>query len=205
MACAGKEPLRVHIVDDDAQDRNALVFLLTASGLSVTAHASGADFLADPDSGGMACLITDLKMPKMSGLELLKIVSERTPPIPTIVLSGCADIPMAIAAIQAGAFDVIEKPFQGETLLRAIHEVSNGGSRFPPPSEIDARTHDLTLVERQVLKDIMSGYSNRAIGHDLNVSPRTIELHRASIMTKMQADSMTDLVRLTLSAQSLEL
>lgn len=197
---AGDGRLKIHIVDDDEQDRNALAFLLTASGLSVTTHASGVDFLSQMDGDGRICLIADLKMPHMNGVELLQHLSRRTPAIATIVLSGQADIPLAIAAMQAGAFDVIEKPFDEETLLRAIQDASDGGSRFPPSSEIDARARDLTHVERQVLKDIMSGYSNRAIGQDLDISPRMVELHRASIMAKMQAASMTDLVRLTLSA-----
>lgn len=202
---AGDGRLEIHIVDDDEQDRNALAFLLTASGLSVTTHASGADFLSRAVGDGRICLITDLKMPHMNGVELLQHLSRRTPAIATIVLSGQADIPLAIAAMQAGAFDVIEKPFDGETLLRAIQDASDGGSRFPPQSEIDARARDLTSVERQVLKDIMSGYSNRAIGQDLDISPRMVELHRASIMAKMQAASMTDLVRLALSAHGIAL
>ncbi|MGN6423677.1 MAG: response regulator transcription factor [Asticcacaulis sp.] len=202
---AGDERLKIHIVDDDEQNRKALAFLLTASGLSVTTHASGADFLSQADGDGRICLITDLKMPHMNGVELLQHLSRRTPAITTIVLSGQADIPLAIAAMQAGAFDVIEKPFDGETLLRAIRDASDGGSRFPPSSEIDARARDLTSVERQVLKDIMSGYSNRAIGQDLDISPRMVELHRASIMAKMRAASMTDLVRLTLSARGIAL
>lgn len=197
--------MQVHVVDDDEQDRNALAFLLTASGLSVKTHASAADFLDNLDGGGRICFITDLKMPHMNGLELLRRLAQRRPVIATIVLSGQADIPLAIAAIRAGAFDVIEKPFDGETLLRAIQEASDGRSRFPPPSEIDARARDLTSMERRVLKDILSGYSNRAIGQGLDISPRMVEIHRASIMSKMQADSMTDLVRLALRAHGVGL
>ncbi|HWU49655.1 MAG TPA: response regulator [Asticcacaulis sp.] len=197
--------MQVHVVDDDEQDRNALAFLLTASGLSVKTHASAADFLDNLDGGGRICFITDLKMPHMNGLELLRRLAQRRPVIATIVLSGQADIPLAIAAIRAGAFDVIEKPFDGETLLRAIQEASDGRSRFPPPSEIDARARDLTSMERRVLKDILSGYSNRAIGQGLDISPRMVEIHRASIMSKMQADSTTDLVRLALRAHGVGL
>lgn len=196
----GDEKLRVHIIDEDEHDRNALAFLLTAASLCVTTHASSADFLHSLDADAKICLITDLKTPQMSGLALLQHLSLRTPAIPTIVLSGQADIALAIAALRAGAFDVIEKPFDGDRLLSAIHEASMGGSHLPPSSEIDARARDLTSVERRVLQDIMSGYSNRAIGQDLDISPRMVELHRATIMAKMQAASMTELVRLALCA-----
>jgi two-component system response regulator FixJ len=189
----------VHIVEDDEAVRKSLAFLLTTSGFAVRVHDSATSFLAAAPDIGKACLITDLSMPDMSGVDLLNRLNEIEVAVPAIVITGSGDVPLAVAAMRAGASDFIEKPFDNDVLVGAIRRAL---SRFDPRggatqdlSALRARLDLLSDRERQVMTDVVAGRSNKAIGEDLNIDPRTVEIHRANVMAKMQAGSLPELVR----------
>jgi len=193
----------IHIVDDEAPVRSSLAFLLMSSGFAVRMHESGPAFLdalGDPD---LACLVTDLRMPEMNGVELLEALSVRGLHVPAIVITGHGDVPMAVAAMKAGATDFIEKPFEDEVLIEAIRRASaHADTRGATPAgdtEVRHRLSQLTAREREILTGIVAGLPNKTIAYDLQISPRTVEVHRASIMNKMQAKSLPELVRMTLT------
>lgn len=194
----------VHIVDDEEPVRKSLAFLLTAAGFTVRVHDSAGSFLAAaPSVGGKACLITDLKMPDMSGVELLEKLNEMGALVPAIVITGHGDVPMAVAAMKAGAIDFIEKPFEDEVL---INSVRRAGKRLNTIVDfiddvmtLRSRLNTLSDRERQVLLAVVSGLPNKTIAYDLDISPRTVEVHRANIMSKMQAASLPELVRMTIA------
>lgn len=193
----------IHIVDDEAPVRSSLAFLLMSSGFAVRMHESGPAFLGalgDPD---LVCLVTDLRMPEMNGVELLEALSARGLRVPAIVITGHGDVPMAVAAMKAGATDFIEKPFEDEVLIEAIRRASaHADARGAAPAgdtEVRQRLSQLTAREREILTGIVAGLPNKTIAYDLQISPRTVEVHRASIMNKMQAKSLPELVRMTLT------
>jgi two-component system response regulator FixJ len=196
----------VHIVDDEEAVRQSLAFMLTVAGFAVRVHNSATEFLALAPSLTNACLITDLRMPDMSGVELLRKLGAGKIAIPAIVITGHGDVPMAVEAMKAGALDFIEKPFAEDVLIEAIRQAAmrlnerTGGAG--DTAEIRRRLDELTERERQVLSGVVAGLPNKAIGYDLDISPRTVEVHRANIMAKMQARSLADLVRMALSAGS---
>ena len=192
----------IHIVDDEAPVRSSLAFLLMSSGFAVRVHESGPAFLAALVDPATACLITDLRMPEMNGVELLEILSARGQKLPAIVITGHGDVPMAVAAMKAGATDFIEKPFSDDVLIEAIHRAvaqansqDKGAIKAP---EVRQRLTQLTGRETEILTGIVAGLPNKTIAYDLQISPRTVEVHRASIMHKMQAKSLPELVRMTL-------
>ncbi len=194
----------IHVVDDDEAIRKSLAFLLTMSGHAVRVHESATDFLACAGQLGDACLLTDLRMPDMSGIDLLRKLRELGIVLPTVVISGHGDIPMAVQAMKAGALDFIEKPFDDSVLLKAIDRAV-GSLREQPRENAEAvsvreRIAQLTERERQVLGGLIRGLPNKSIAFELDISPRTVEVHRAHVMTKMQAKSLSELVRLALSA-----
>ena len=194
----------IHVVDDDEAIRKSLAFLLTASGHAVRVHESATDFLACAGQLGDACLLTDLRMPDMSGIDLLRALHEMDIALPTVVISGHGDIPMAVQAMKAGALDFIEKPFDDSVLLEAIDRAV-GSLREQSREDAEAvsareRIGHLTERERQVLGGLIRGLPNKSIAFELDISPRTVEVHRAHVMTKMQANSLSELVRLALSA-----
>lgn len=194
----------IHVVDDDEAIRKSLAFLLTASGHAVRIHESATDFLACAGQLGDACLLTDLRMPDMSGIDLLRALHEMDIALPTVVISGHGDIPMAVQAMKAGALDFIEKPFDDSVLLEAIDRAV-GSLREQSREDAEAvsvreRIGHLTERERQVLGGLIRGLPNKSIAFELDISPRTVEVHRAHVMTKMQANSLSELVRLALSA-----
>ncbi len=193
----------IHIVDDEAPVRSSLAFLLMSSGFAVRVHESGTAFLdalGDPD---LICLVTDLRMPEINGVELLEALSARGLRVPAIVITGHGDVPMAVAAMKAGATDFIEKPFEDEVLIEAIRRASaHADARGAAPAgdtEVRQRLSHLTAREREILTGIVAGLPNKTIAYDLQISPRTVEVHRASIMNKMQAKSLPELVRMTLT------
>jgi len=193
----------VHVVDDEEPVRKSLALLLTMSGFTVRVHDSATSFLAAARTAEKACLITDLRMPDMSGVELLEQLNKKGRLIPTIVITGHGDIPMAVAAMKAGAVDFIEKPFKDEVLVEAIKRAA---SRLRGAPALDnniaalrARFEQLSERERQVLMGIILGQPNKMIAYNLAISPRTVEVHRANIMTKMQARSLPELVRMAIS------
>ncbi|CAM5460583.1 FixJ family two-component response regulator [Aquamicrobium terrae] len=196
----------VHIVDDEEPVRKSLAFLLTMAGFAARVHNSATDFLAVATARGFgrACLVTDLRMPDMSGVELLEKLRAADAMVPAVVISGHGDVPMAVAAMKAGALDFIEKPFQDEVLIEAIRRAAERISDAPEKDDaaaIRARHALLTERERQVLAAVVAGLPNKSIAYDLDISPRTVEVHRASVMAKMQARSLPELVRMTLAAE----
>ncbi len=193
----------VHIVDDEEPVRKSLAFLLTMAGFTVRVHDSASGFLAAAKTITKACLITDLRMPDMSGVELLEKLKETGTSIPAVVITGHGDVPMAVAAMKAGAVDFIEKPFEDETLVEAIKRAASQLEESPvstvDAATLRARLNSLSERERQVLSAVVAGLPNKTIGFDLGISPRTIEVHRANIMSKMQARNLPELVRMSIA------
>ncbi|ESQ91051.1 chemotaxis protein CheY [Asticcacaulis sp. AC460] len=193
----------VHIVDDEAPVRASLAFLLMSAGFAVRAHDSGPAFLNAVGDPAGVCLVTDLRMPEMNGVELLEALAERGMDIPAIVITGHGDVPMAVAAMKAGAIDFIEKPFEDTVLIAAIERANAmadaRGDQGPGVAAIQQRLDQLTGREREILTGIVAGLPNKTIAYDLQISPRTVEVHRASIMSKMQAKSLPELVRMSLA------
>ena len=193
----------IHVVDDEAPVRSSLAFLLMSAGFAVRVHDGGPAFLSalsDPDG---ACLITDLRMPEMNGVELIEALAERRWNIPAIVITGHGDVPMAVAAMKAGASDFIEKPYEDTLIIEAIHRacaVANYRTTVDADTEETyQRLNHLTAREREILTGLVAGMPNKTIAYDLEISPRTVEVHRANIMSKMNARSLPELVRMTLS------
>jgi two-component system, LuxR family, response regulator FixJ len=196
----------IHIVDDEEPVRKSLAFLLTMSDHAVRVHESATAFLTVAPSLERACLVTDLRMPDMNGVELLKKLREENATLPTIVITGHADVPMAVEAMKAGALDFIEKPFEDEVLLEAIgRAIAELGRQEKAPHDavqVRERMERLTDRERQVMTGIVAGLPNKTIAYDLDISPRTVEVHRANVMAKMQARNLPELVRMVLSTQA---
>ncbi|MGB3644941.1 MAG: response regulator FixJ [Mesorhizobium sp.] len=193
----------VHIVDDEEPVRKSLAFLLTMAGFTIRVHDSASSFLAAAKTINQACLITDLRMPDMSGVELLKRLKETGASIPAIVITGHGDVPMAVAAMKAGAVDFIEKPFEDEMLVEAIKRAASRLEENSTPmvdtATLRTRLDSLSERERQVLSAVVAGLPNKTIGFDLGISPRTVEVHRANIMSKMQAKNLPELVRMSIA------
>lgn len=196
----------VHVVDDEEAIRKSMAFLLATAGFTVRLHESATAFLAATVSGlRNACLVTDLRMPDMSGVDLLRKLQERDTRLPAIVVTGHGDVPMAVEAMKAGAIDFIEKPFDDEVLIDAIKRAAatleSGAGSGEDEETVRARYGLLTERERQVLSGVVAGLANKSIAYDLDISPRTVEVHRASVMSKMQAKSLPELVRMALGAK----
>jgi two-component system response regulator FixJ len=193
----------VHVVDDEEPVRKSLAFLLATAGFPVRVHDSARGFLAAARAPGTACLVTDLKMPDMSGIELLERLGSIGAMLPAVVITGHGDVPMAVAAMKAGAVDFIEKPFADETLIdaieRAASRLDHAPAGEPDMQAVRARLDSLSEREREVLALIVAGLPNKAIARDLAISPRTVEAHRASVMAKMQARSLAELVRMAIA------
>lgn len=196
----------VHIVDDEEPVRKSLAFLLTMTGFTVRVHESATSFIQAAQTAGNSCLITDLRMPDMSGVELLEKLKEMGAMIPAIVITGHGDVPMAVAAMKAGAADFIEKPFEDEVLIDAIKRAASRLEENTAPVEdtvtLRARLERLSERERQVMSAVVAGLPNKTIAYDLGISPRTVEVHRANIMSKMQARNLPELVRMSIALAS---
>lgn len=196
----------VHIVDDEEAVRKSLSFLLATAGFAVRVYDGAIDFLAAAPGLQHGCLVTDLRMPGMDGVELLNELKDAGIAIPSIVITGHADVPMAVKAMKAGALDFIEKPFEDEVLiaalLRATEHVDAPEGRIGNVAEIQVRLDQLTDRERQVFSSVVLGLPNKRIAFDLGISPRTVEVHRASVMAKMQARSLPELVRMALTVDA---
>ena len=194
----------VHIVDDEEPVRKSLAFLLTMSGFAVKMHDSATDFLAAASGIRNGVLVTDLRMPDMTGVELLRNLVKANTSLPAVVITGHADVPMAVEAMKAGATDFIEKPFEDVVLIEAIERAAE--QLVDKPSELDdvasiqTRLGRLSDRERQVLSGVVAGLPNKTIAYDLDISPRTVEVHRANIMTKLQARSLSDALRIAFAA-----
>ena len=195
----------VHVIDDDEAARQSLAFLLGTAKIGVKTYESAVAFLkvaADVRSG---CIITDVRMPEITGIELLRRLKELKVGVPVIVVTGHGDIALAVEAMKVGAADFLEKPFDDEAMLAAVRSAldrqQSQGKRQAERSEIDSRLASLSSRERDVLQGLVSGLANKQIAFNLGISPRTVEIYRANLMTKMQAGSLSDLVRMALIAE----
>ncbi len=195
----------LHVIDDDEAVRDSLAFLFDSAGLPVHAHESATAFLASPAVAGAACIVTDVRMPDMSGLELLRELRSRGANAPVVVITGHGDVPLAVEAMRAGAFDFIEKPFDDERLLEVVRRaIAAGGGENEEQAAVRARIQRLSQRERQVLKRLVEGQLNKTIAWELGISARTVEVYRAKLMAKMEAGAFADLVRMALLAGSIE-
>ena len=192
----------VHVIDDDADVRQSLAFLLSTAGLAVRVHESAVAFLSGLPDIQDGCIVTDVRMPEIDGIELQRRLKVAKNAMPVIVMTGHGDIGLAVEAMKAGALDFVEKPFDDEVLLAAIRSAlarrSGDRERGVRGSEIRARIELLSDREHQVLDGLVAGKPNKIIAYDLGISARTVEIYRANVMTKMQADSLSALVRMVL-------
>jgi two-component system response regulator FixJ len=192
----------VHVVDDDIAVRQSLSFLLASDGLPVRLHESATAFLETVKDASAGCILTDVRMPGLDGIAFLRHLKDRGIALPVIVMTGHADVPLAVEAMKQGAIDFIEKPFDDDLLLAAIRAAlkrqEQSVQRDAHGAEIRARLGSLSERERQVLDGLVAGRANKVIAQDLGISPRTVEIYRANVMTKMQAGSLSELVRMAL-------
>jgi two-component system response regulator FixJ len=192
------------IVDDDADVRDSLRALLESAGFDVRDFDSAKAVLTDGGLAQGACLIADIRMPDMDGLALQEELVHRKVGLPVIIVTGHGDVPLAVRAMRAGAVDFIEKPFDDELLLQSIKQALAVGKENRGQASLAqtaaARIALLTERERQVLECLVAGKANKVIAYELDISPRTVEIHRAHVMEKMQARSLSDVVRLALAA-----
>ena len=194
----------VYIVDDDPSVRHSLTWLIESVGQRVQTYASPGEFLQEYREGGAGCLILDVRMPEISGLDMQEQLMNSGFTLPIIIITGHADVPMAIRALKAGAFDFIEKPFNDQLLIERIQQAIEHGQNLTKKNQrrqkATERLSKLTAREKQVLDGVVAGKSNKVIAKELDISIKTIEVHRANLMTKMEASSLSDLIRKTLSA-----
>jgi FixJ family two-component response regulator len=199
------EAITVYVVDDDPGMRDSLRFLLESRGFAVEAFGSAQDFLRSNGSQQAGCLIVDVRMPDMTGLELQERLAQQNSRLRIIVMTGHADVAMAVGAMKAGAVDFIEKPFSDETLLdsvgRALKQSRRQSTREDLSAEIGNRLETLTAREREILDHLVTGSPHKIIAHRLEISPRTVEVHRAHIMQKLGARNLADLVRMTIAGE----
>jgi two-component system response regulator FixJ len=192
----------VHVIDDDDAVRDSLAALLTATGHAVRTYASAEAFLERLPSAGRGCVITDVQMPQMSGIDLLRRMEGRLGEFPMIVLTGRADVPLAVEALKAGAQDFIEKPFEAAVILAAVRgalqRLARHAERGGRQADYAQRMQALSAREHDVLRGLLAGWSNKVIARELDISPRTVENYRANVMMKMQASSLSELVRMAL-------
>lgn len=194
----------IHLIDDDEGVRQSLIFSLSTAGLAVRAYDSAVAFLKAFPHVQPGCIVTDVRMPEIDGIELQQRLKQLGAKLPVIVMTGHGDVRLAVEAMKAGATDFIEKPFDDEVLLAAIRDaISRHGQLSADLGEaekIKARFATLTAREHEVLKGLLAGYPNKTIAYDLELSTRTVEVHRANLMKKTAATSFSDLVRMALAA-----
>jgi two-component system, LuxR family, response regulator FixJ len=202
------ESALVHVIDDDEAVRDSLAFLLRANEIEVQTYESGTVFLAGAAELKAGCVVTDVRMPEISGIELLRKLKELKVFLPVIVITGHGDVPLAVEAMKFGAADFLEKPFDDDILLAAVRAALNRQNsevkRQAERAAIDDRLAALSNREREVLEGLVAGRANKQIAFDLGISPRTVEIYRANLMTKMQAASLSELVRMALTAGILD-
>lgn len=194
----------VHVVDDDDAMRESLEFLLGSAGFSVRLYDSAKPLLDALDSIASGCILTDVRMPETDGFELLRRVRESSRPVPVIVMTGHGDVPLAVEAMKLGAHDFVEKPFDDEALVALLRSAFKKTAASEPAdpglAEFKTRLSTLSPRERQVLDGLIAGDANKVIAIDLDISPRTVEIYRAKLMSKMRASSLSELVRFAVRA-----
>ena len=198
----------VHIIDDDEGLRESLAFLLRSAAFEVKSFESAKAFLDVLPHAAPGCIITDVRMPDISGIELLRRLKELKIGVPVIVITGHGDIALAVEAMKIGAADFFEKPFDDDLLVAsvraALRQREGQTKRGAKRAEIEHRISTLSRREKDVLTGLIEGRANKQIAFDLGISPRTVEIYRANLMNKMQADSLSDLVRMALLAEMLD-
>lgn len=194
----------IHIVDDEDSIRRSLSFMLKTSGYHVETWASGQAFLKEVKHAEHGCILLDIRMPEIDGLEVQAMLAERGVTMPIVIMTGHGDVSVAIRAMKAGAVDFLEKPFEKATLIAAIEESFR---RISDAAIVSARAADaevilgaLTARERDVLEGLAKGLPNKTIAYDLGISPRTVEVHRANLMTKLEVRSLSDALRIAFAA-----
>lgn len=195
----------VHLVDDDDAIRRSAGFLLKTSGFLVVPHASGDSFLAQARSAAPGCVLLDIRMPGMDGLEVQQAMNDRGVALPVVMLTGHGDIALAVRAMKAGAVDFLEKPFEKSALLAAVEKAFD---RLRQGDRLQMRATDaavqlasLTARERDVVGGLIQGHPNKTIGFDLGISPRTVEIHRANLMRKLGAVSLSEVLQIAFAAK----
>lgn len=195
----------IYVIDDDDAARDSLQFLLETAGLQARTYENAAAFLKNLPSDISGCVITDVRMPGMSGIELLKALKSRGFPLPVIVITGHGDIPLAVEAMREGAADFLEKPYNDDALLqsisRAVASSRVDGKADDEKADVRRRIAGLSGRESEVMAGLVAGKSNKVIAIDLDISPRTVEIYRANVMSKMGADSLPALVRMAITAE----
>ena len=195
----------VHLVDDDASVRRSVGFMLKTSGHQVEAYESGIDLLKNCSLLGQGCILLDIRMPGMDGLEVQQALQEKGVGLPVIIMTGHGDVGLAVKAMKAGAVDFIEKPFEKEALLSSLDEgfrrLSRKEATRDRRMDAEVRLQALTPRERDVLDGLAEGLPNNTIAYDLGISPRTVEIHRANLMSKLQVRSLSEALRVAFAAR----
>jgi two-component system, LuxR family, response regulator FixJ len=199
---------KVYVIDDDEAMRDSLDFLLDSSGFDVVLFESAQNFLDALPKLALGCIVSDVRMPGVDGIELLKRMKALHSVLPVIIMTGHGDVPLAVEAMKLGAVDFLEKPFEDDQLITmietAIRQAEPAAKSEALAQDIAARIASLSPRERQVMDGLIAGLSNKLIARDYDISPRTIEVYRANVMTKMQAGSLSELVRLAMRAGLLD-
>lgn len=197
------EPL-VHLIDDDEPVRVSLAFVLEMADLPARTYASALEFLEVADDLTRGCIVTDVRMPQMSGLELVRKLRERGIELPVIVITGHGDVPLAVEAMRAGVVDFLEKPFDNEVLINAVRCALDAQVKTDQQNVERQRFEQVLATlsprERDVLKGVVAGKMNKVIAFELGISPRTVEVYRANVMSKTHANGLSELVRIALLA-----
>lgn len=195
----------VHVVDDDESVRRSISFMLKTSGFAVSVYPSGGELLKEGRSLGSGCILLDIRMPGMDGLEVQAALQDAGVALPVIIMTGHGDVPLSVKAMKAGAVDFIEKPFEKATLLAALEQgfaaLQHGRDFRERASKASVRLQALTRREREVLNGLAKGLPNKTIAYDLGISARTVEIHRANLMTKLEVRSLSEALRLAFAAQ----
>ena len=195
----------VHVIDDDEALRDSLRMFLANEGLEVATYATADAFLAALEPAHTGCVVTDVRMPGMSGMELLAEIAELKVALPVIVITGHADVPLAVEAMKKGAVDFLEKPFEGDVLIEVVRRALEVGrdslENASTVQEAQVRLATLTARETEVLDRLVRGQPNKVIAFEMGISPRTVEVHRANVMKKTQAGSLSELVRMFLDVE----
>lgn len=194
----------IHIVDDEESIRRSVSFMLKTSGYRVETWTSGHAFLKEVRHAEHGCILLDVRMPEIDGLEVQRTLAERGVTMPIVIMTGHGDISIAIRAMKAGAVDFLEKPFEKAALINAIEEsfqrIADSASASARAAEAEVILAALTARERDVLEGLAKGLPNKTIAYDLGISPRTVEVHRANLMTKLEVRSLSDALRIAFAA-----